>query len=57
MLLTTGLVLILSIQQGEDRQPKQTSRGLHGYIGYSSSQPEDRENTGWGWAFILPHGP
>ena len=51
MLLTTGLVLILSIQQGEDRQPKQTSRGLHGYIGYSSSQPEDREKYGLGMGF------
>ena len=32
-------------------EPQQKSRGLHGYIGYSSSQPKDRAKYGMGMGF------
>jgi len=51
MLLTSGLVLILMTQQGANIAPQQSSRGLHGYIGYSASQPEEREKYGMGMGF------
>ena len=32
-------------------EPQQKSRGLHGYIGYASSQPKDRAMYGMGMGF------
>ncbi|MEZ5980338.1 MAG: hypothetical protein R3F34_19295 [Planctomycetota bacterium] len=35
----------------QDSAPTQQSNGLHGYIGYSASQPDDREAYGYGMGF------
>ncbi len=31
-------------------------RGLHGYIGYSASRPQDRANTAQVWVSMLRYG-
>jgi len=42
----------LPAQEDEDQaEPHQRGRGLHGYIGYSATQPEDRAAYGYGMGF------
>jgi pimeloyl-ACP methyl ester carboxylesterase len=54
-LLWTLLALVnlaaVSTATAQDPQPQQRSRGLHGYIGYSASQPENRAEYGAGMGF------
>ncbi len=49
-LWTVPLLLASALPQGPT-EPKQKSRGLHGYIGYSASQPADRAKYGMGMGF------
>jgi len=51
VLLAIGLSLPLTTQEIVGLVPQQKSQGLHGYIGYSSSQPEDRAEYGMGMGF------
>ncbi|MEO0479677.1 MAG: hypothetical protein AAF196_09375 [Planctomycetota bacterium] len=53
MAFTTALVLALLAPQdpGQPVEPTQRSRGLHGYIGYRATQPDDRAEYGYGMGF------
>ena len=49
--MITGLLLVILPTALLPQELQQTSRGLHGYIGYSSSQPKEREKYGMGMGF------
>lgn len=49
VLLPTSLAV--SQEQSSAKEPQQQGRGLHGYIGYSASQPQDRAAYGYGMGF------
>jgi hypothetical protein len=51
MPFSVALALSLLAPQASDAPPQQRSRGLHGYIGYSATQPEDRAAYGYGMGF------
>ena len=51
-LLVSALAPAAAAQEDAGRAPlQQRGRGLHGYIGYSASQPEDRAKYGMGMGF------
>ena len=51
LLITSLSGLALQSRDPESTTPRQRGRGLHGYIGYSASQPEDRAEYGMGMGF------
>lgn len=51
-MITAALAVSAAVaQESADAAPQQRGRGLHGYIGYSASQPENRAEFGMGMGF------
>lgn len=51
MLAVFSLALLLPVPAQDDAAPQQRGRGLHGYIGFSATQPPDRAEYGYGMGF------
>ena len=51
MTLWIAPLLLATVLPQDPGEPKQKGRGLHGYIGYSATQPADRAKYGMGMGF------